>query len=714
MTTAETSLEAFVGRIVMEAKANRGQTVNGDGSSSDVLAGTEAKWLNNLRAIMPAHVRPSLVGRDGVWRESDHKEAWQSNAKSGTTANAVSTAHDFCDDVVFPNGNVPIRISLVNTAGQNIGMDADGQAHEEKQLEDYIDMLHAKCDGIRQLLFGWDASATYGPRFFHTFYVKDDDTKSGLRAAFESTNVWHEFWDMDGAMNGDLSDGEYFLHRQRKSRRFLKKWAKACNASSVKNHGGKQVNMQALEDAFRYGRSTNAGSVGTNNTSSQSGETETDDLLYQTGTEVWDELWLWLPRKAIDNYVDANPGAIPYTHPETVDVIDDATGAKVGEVAPPAPAQDDADADEDDMVYAMVHLVNDKVVGMLPEPGDLAFRKNYWHRIQGCRDDLGIADRNSSNQALEDGVVKAIENELKKTHTIIAFDASQDLSGKRIEELMARPVAVIPVSKKLGTNSVNDVISATNLPSNADVLINAFQFIRQLSDLDTGAPRAMQQGNPSDQADKTATALMQRLANSGKHMGSKIRALDSDIVWITKRMLEMEVAVGNIELPSDVEIKGGGFRAYSKQLGLYQTIFTLMQYAETNPEIKDRMNLSWVLNELTECQGIDPEKFWISEAEYQQRQQAKQQSPEAQAQMQQLQAAIDAIKATTAKDNALAQKALADAQKALASIEHGQSKLQLDRAKGAMEIADKMRGNVKRNDLGARDSSPSAIVRKPK
>ena len=190
--------------------------------------------------------------------------------------------------------------------------------------------------------------------------------------------------------------------------------------------------------------------------------------------------------------------------------------------------------------------------------------------------------------------------------------------------------------------------------------------------------------------------------------------MDSDIVWLNKKMLEMEVAVGNIELPADVEIKGGGFRAYTKQLGLYQTIFTLMQYAEQNPEIKDRMNLSWVLQELTECQGIDPEKFWISEEEFQQKKQAAQQSPQAQMQMQQLQAAIEEVQAVTAKDNALAQKALADAQKALASIEHEQSRVQLDRAKGAMDIADKMRGGKTRSDQRGDISEASAVVKAPK
>ena len=717
MTSAETSLETFVGRIILEAKQNRGQTVNGVGVQ-DVFAGTEGKWASNLRAIIPENTRPSIAGLDGRWRDSDHKESWQSRAKSGSTANAIATAHDFADDVLFANGNVPFRVSLVNTNGQNIGSQAEDQAHHEKNIEDFLDSLHSKCDAIKHLLFGWDMSTTYGPRFFHVYYTKDDTRQSGLRAAFEAVNCWECFWDMDN--EGDLSDGEYFLRRQRKTKRYLMKWARMCNASSITEHGGKQVQMQVLKDAFRYGRSSESGSIGVNNTSSQTGTPETDDLLWQTKTEVWDELWVWMPRKAVDDYAAQYPDAIPYRHPDSVDVFD-ANGVKVGEIDPPieVPSTDEADAEDisdstlGEYVWCMVHLVNEKVVAVLPEPGELPYRKNYWHRIAGCRDDLGIADRNSTNQVVLDGLVKGLENDLKKTHTVIAYAQDQNLDGKRIEEVMARPIATIPIDRGIGAKSIADVFSATNLPSNADIYIKGMQFYQTLADLDSGFPR-ISQGQKAE-GGNTAFELKQRLENSGRHCGSKIRAMDSDIVWINKRMLEMEVAIGNIELPSDVEIKGGGFRAYSKQLGLYQTIFALMQYAEANPEIKDRMNLGWVLQELTECQGIDPEKFWISEPEFQKKQKEQQQSPQAQMQMQQLQAAIEKIQAATAKDNALAQKAIADAQAITEGIEHAQSRLQLDRAKGAMDIANKMRGNVSRMDRKAATMEPGAIVKaKPK
>ena len=715
MTSAETSLETFVGRIVMEAKQNRGQTVNSSGQQ-DVFAGTEGKWASNLRATIPENTRPSIAGLDTRWRDSDHKERWQSHAKSASTANAISTAHDFADDVLFPNGNVPFRISLVNTNGNNIGMQADAQGHSEKVIEDYLDTLHSKCEMTKHLLYGWDMSATYGPRFFHVYYTKDDTRTSGLRAAGESVNCWEMFWDMDN--EGDLADGEYVMRRQRKTKRFLSKWARMCNATSMKEHGGNQINVAAMEDAFRYGRSSESGSIGVNSTSSQTGTPESDDLLWQTRTEVWDELWLWLPRQALEDYIKQNPDAIPYSHPDTVSLIDE-TGAVVGQITPPVDVEitdgsGNPDPTAGEYYWCMVHLVNEKVIGVLPEPGALPYRKNFWHRMAGCRDDLGIADRNSTNQVVLDGLVKGLDNDLKKTHTVIAYMQDANLDERRIEEVLSRPIATIPISKAFGTNSVSDVISATNLPSNADIYIRGMQFYQTLADLDSGFPRAIQQGNPSDQSDKTAFALSKRLENSGRHCGSKIRAMDSDIVWLNKKMLEMEVAVGNIELPADVEIKGGGFRAYTKQLGLYQTIFTLMQYAEQNPEIKDRMNLSWVLQELTECQGIDPEKFWISEEEFQQKKQAAQQSPQAQMQMQQLQAAIEEVQAVTAKDNALAQKALADAQKALASIEHEQSRVQLDRAKGAMDIADKMRGGKTRSDQRGDISEASAVVNAPK
>jgi len=707
MPDIDTSLGSLIDRISMEAEQNRGQAGNGAGSRSDVSGGTEQKWWSNLRAIIPENTRPSVAGTDEVWRASDHKDAWQSHAKSASTANAVRTAHDFADDVLFPNGNVPFRVGLIGHNGENVALPADAQAKSEKDIEDLLDNRHSKCDGVKHLLYGWDSSTTYGPRFFHVYLTEDDSKPDGVRSAFEACNIWECFWDMDN--EGELEDGEYFRRCQRKTRRALIKWAERTNKKSLKDYGKLQVNMDVLRSALSQSGSTSGYS--TNNTSNESGTPESNDLLNQTKSEVWDEVWAWVPRVAVDNYVVQNPDAIPWRHPDGVDLFDPNTGEKVGEINPPEP--EDA---KNQYVWVLCHRVNKTLVAMLPEPGKLPYKKGSWNRQAGCRDDLGIADANSTNQVIQDGLVKALDNDLKKTKVIIGYDQNGNLDGKRIEEILAQSIAVIPVSKGVGSKSIADVLSVTNITTNAEVYMRALEFVQRLADLDTGAPR-IQQGQKAE-GGNTAFELRERLSNSGRHFGAKIRALDSDIVWINKRMLEMEIAAGNIQIPADVEIKGGGFRSYSKQVGLYQTIFTLMQYAETNPEIKDRMNLTWILNELTECQGIDPEKFWISESEYQQKQQVKQQSPEVAMQMQQLQAALEKVQAATSKDNALAEKALAEVKQIMAGIDQAQGRLQLDRAKGAMDIAASMkqaqRPPKSRMERRRETAEPSAIVRMPK
>ena len=707
MTNTESSLEAFIDRIALEAEQNRGQSGNGAGTRTDVAGGTEQKWWSNLRATIPENTRPSVAGTDEVWRSSDHKEAWQSHAKSASTANAIATAHDFADDVLFPNGNVPFRVSLVLGNGQNVDLPSEVQAKAEKNIEDLLDNRHSKCDGVHHLLYGWDSSATYGPRVFHVFMNDDSDIPSGMSSAFEACNIWECFWDMDS--DGELEDGEYFIRRQRKTRRSLIKWANDTNRKSMQQYGRLQVNIEALLSALNQSGSCSGYSP--NNTSNQSGTPESGDLLNQTKGELRDEVWAWMPRIAVDNYAAQNPNAIPWRHSDAIDLIDPVTGQKVGEENPPETEESKAQQ----YVWVLCHRVNGKLVAMLPEPGPLPFKKGSWHRQAGCRDDLGIADRNSTNQVILDGLVKALDNDLKKTKVVIGYDQDASLDGKRIEELFSKPLAVIPISKGIGSSSINDVLSVVNIQTNAEVFMRAMQFYQQLADLDSGAPR-IQQGQKAE-GGNTAFELRERLSNSGRHFGSKIRALDSDIVWINKRMLEMEIAAGNITIPADVEIKGGGFRAYSKQVGLYQTIFTLMQYAETNPEIKDRMNLTWILNELTECHGIDPEKFWISEDEYEQKQQAKQQAPEVAMQMQQLQAALEQVQAATSKDNALAEKALAEVKQIMAGIDQGNSRLQLDRANGAMKIAASMKQAQQpaksRAEQRASAAEPSAIVKKP-
>ena len=158
-----------------------------------------------------------------------------------------------------------------------------------------------------------------------------------------------------------------------------------------------------------------------------------------------------------------------------------------------------------------------------------------------------------------------------------------------------------------------------NIDSHAESYMRVFTMMQQLQDLDTSVPRVVQ-GQQSE-GDNTAFEMKQRLDNSGRHIGSKIRDLDKDIVWINATMLRMAIRCGNISLPADVEIRGGGFREYEKQIGLMQQMFVIMGWAQKDPEIKLRMNLDWVMRQMTESQGLDSEKFWVSDEEFQMKKQ---------------------------------------------------------------------------------------------
>ena len=695
MSNAKTSLESFVETTVSRAKSNRGQLVTCGDTETGVSLGTEQKWASNLLAAIPPHVLPSVAGFRNAWRGSDGKEQWSSRAKSGSSANALAAIHDFFDDVLFGTGNVPFRIGLVDSHGQNLPIPAEQQAMEEERLEKHLDQRHAKCQGVKQLLSMTDSCAMYGPRYVHCFLTDDANEKSGMRPAFEDVNVWECCEDMDN--QGELEDGEFFMRRQRKSKRQLVKWAKQINKTSVAQHGGEQISMQYLRASF----AVDNGGVGVNNTSSQTGTPETDDLQYKNKTEVFDELWIWCERQMVDEYIANTPGSVPYVHPDATEVVDD-QGNVIGMSQP--------EFDPDESVWCLVHLNNDRMVGLLPEPGPLPYRRGEWHRMPGCRDALGVCDRNATNQQAQDGMMIALENDVKHARTIVGYKTGALVNGNRMEDMLARPIGYLEMAPDMA-GSIDGIIKVFNMPTNTEVYLKALEFFQRMSDMDTGVPR-IQQGMKSE-GGNPAFELKQRLDNSGRHIGSKIRSLDEDIVWINAWMLKMDVELGNIELPSDVEIKGGGFRKFSKQLSATSTLMAMMQLAKQFPEINDRMNMSWVLAEYAEAQGQDPEKYWISEPEYQKKLQARRESPAVQAQQAQLQAAIDKIKAATAKDNAQAQKALAEAESIAAGIGHDESRLQLDRAKGAMEIADKMRGANTRMDRRAEAMAPSRIVKMP-
>jgi len=710
--TQQTTLEKFVSDTLTRAKQNRGQTMT-TGAGSDATAGLEQKWSANLLASIPNHVMPSVAGFKPAWRESDGKERWRSSARSGSTANALSTAHDFFSDVLFATGNVPFRIGLVDDHGQNLPMPAEEQAAQEEKIEKHLDSRHQKCGGVKQLLSAADGSAMYGTRVMHCYLTADENETSGMRPAFEDVNIWECFWDMDNL--GELDEGEFFNRRQRKSRRDVMKWARAINKTALKEHGGEQIDIEALKASFGHG--ANAAAIGTNGTGDQTGTPESTDLIYQNKTEVMDEMWIHVPRRAVDDYAQNHVNAIKYVHPDSVDVVD-AAGNTVATIAPPAEgaavegatdtAIPDTNDDTGEYVWILTHLCNEKMVGMLPEPGKLPYKRGEWMRMPGCRDALGIPDRNDSNQRVLDGLFVAMDNDNKHARTVVASKTGTIANGGRMEDMLAKPIAYVEVDAGL-TGAIDGMIKVFNMPTNGEVYMRAIEFFNRMSDMDSGVPR-IQQGQKSE-GGNTAFELKQRLDNSGRHCGDKIRGLDEDIVWINSWMLKMDVELGNIELPSDVEVKGGGFRKFSKQLSACSTLMAIMQLAKEFPEVKDRMNVAWVLAEYAEAQGQDPEKYWISEAEYQNKVQQRGQSPEAQQQQQQMQAALEKIQAATAKDNALAQKAIAEAQSIGAGVGHADSRLQLDRAKGAMDIAAKMRGESTRASRRAETMEPSKIVR---
>ena len=658
------NLSQYAERIRNDALANLGQGASNSGSGNALT--TRGKWLQNLRAVIPEHARPSVVGADKAWRDSDAQESWQSTARSAGTQNAVRTAYDFIEDVMFRTGNVPFRCSVVGDNGQKPeSLTSDQIQALEESIEQHLDGRHSKCDGPTVLMLGAHTSMIVGPRFWHVFTVPDDVEPSGERPAFETVSPWECYWDMDS--DGPLEDGEFFGRMQRKSAWRLEEWAAGINAKSRKRYGNDQIDLTAMRSAIKA--SKNEGSNGAAMTSTDSGGTpDTDDLLHKSREEVVDELWAWVP---VDSVVEWST-----EHPECIQIIDS------------MPEENDQTKAKKRM-WAMMTMVNGKLCGILPNPGKLPYRMNGWSKMPGCRDWLGIPDANSTNQKVLDGLSRALENDLKTTRTILMTRVAAWVNKSDVKQLLKEPLPHIEVNMGLA-KSLNDAIQAFSIPSNADKFLKGLEFFSMSEDRDTGFPR-IQQGQVNQTSDETAFALKQRLDNSGRHAGSKIRGMDSDIVWINATMLELDQQLGNYELPMDVDVRGAGFRTFTKQLSMYTALIGIMQLAKQFPEINERLQLGWALWELADAQGIDPERLWVSEAEYQKAQQARQQSPEQQAATEQMRLALAELQSKVDLNDANAQAAMAKAQATVEGIAQADAKILSERSKTAVDIAQRLR-----------------------
>ena len=684
------TLERFLVDLLRDGKLNR--------------ASTEQKWASNIRAALPANLRPTVVGYDHLWKQAGASGSTASETKFGVTASKLDSSHALCDETLFAKGEVPYTVVIDGEEvtpqqgmsgapppqeGQEAGQ--PNQATVEESVERFIDSRHRRFKVPREYLQAWDDGALYGERYLHCFgEAVGEQTWYGT----EAISPWECYRDME--CMGELSDGEYYFRVQHQSHWRI--WRTA-----VEDRSGVWFNRGALAAALNTQQNTTSTEGGA--ITGQTGTPEAAGVINRMATQEIAEIWAWVPKRAAIAFEKDNPRAIKHwsIQPEDAPTPDQ-------EQPPPPPDENSAEAirlpgdDTEppdiagDRVYIRAFMVGDKLCGYLPNPGPLPYKRGVWKNVTGVASGLGLADEMHHHQHTIDGLARSLDNSLKWLSTLLLAVQKGKLMTPLEDVFKAAEngLAVFEIEPTLA-KSIRDAVETLQIPDITPTIISGMKTVMEFADIETNQPRIAQGQQPIGVS--TAYELQQRLENSGKHMASKIREFDQDIEWSEQFRLDRERAAGNIAIPENVTVRAAGFRTFSKQISLYGALLRMLEMSFSSPEVAGRMRLDWVLWELAEAQMLDPERLWLSEAEYQQKVAAQQESPEAQAQMQALGLSLEKLQATIGKDEAAAQKLIVEAQQIQQAMAESAERLKLERAQAAVSIAGQVQDRRERRML---------------
>lgn len=655
------NLETFVVQIVNDAAKNR-QSV-------------DEKWRSNMRDSTPEILRSSSAGSDKSKTAGERTESWTSRTRLGATAAKIQTTCDFCDDVLYKNGDVPYLVNIMSGIGER----TPGEAREpvEEQAEKLLDMRLKDCAAVRQLNADWRIRATFGESVVHVIDIgsglNPDGSKTAVRSGVEAVPIHETFRDQENM--GPLEDGEYFVRTQTRP-----PWRIMQDAQKAPR--GVFFDLALLRSALgsQVDRNTGSSSV------AMDSDPATADITSRTRTSKISEVWAWIPKQHAIDFEKSHAGCVKWFS-EGADKGEpvDALAAEDGQATETAVILDDQ-TDEpwysQDRVWCQIIVVNERVVGYLPAPGPLPYYRTTWQDMPGVRHGVGIADLMHDHQNSLDSLCRALDDTMKfVSRIVVAFQRGKMLNDA--EDVFKSPgLAKIEINPEFG-KSIDDVFQALKLPDPSPSIIAAIQAFQEMGDEQSMIQR-IQQGN-MPLSNNTAFELQQRLEGSGRHLGGKIRVHDEATEWALNFMLGIERKAGNLDVPETAVVKAGGFKSFTKRVTEYQSLLSMIQLALSNEEISKRLQLGWALHELALAQSLDPEKMWKSEEELQTNETA-QGDGQQMAQMELVKAQLAVLQSKVGEQDAHAKQMLADAELKLSEIITRQKEAQNRRAETAHKI----------------------------
>lgn len=280
-----------------------------------------------------------------------------------------------------------------------------------------------------------------------------------------------------------------------------------------------------------------------------------------------------------------------------------------------------------ELVPAILVSVNDRVIKAALNPldtGEFPYDVFVWQRIQGSWAGKGIARQLRSSQRIINAATRnMMDNAALSSGPQIVINRKGITPADKTWELTPRKIWF--ATDELGTGQVSAGINAINIPALQNELQSIIQYALKMAEDVTGIPLILQGQQGS--APETVGGMQLLHSNANTVLRRLARNFDDQIVipHIKRYYHWLLVYSDNEKAKGDFAIEALGSTALVEKDVEAQALVQLSQFAmDPRYGVKPR---EW-FREMIKTQGLDPDKFMMSDDEFAKQQEAMQQQPQ--------------------------------------------------------------------------------------
>lgn len=660
----------------------------------------EPKWTKNLnafRSVSDGYWKAGEAGSDG-----DQKKAWRSKTFVQMTKLKILSAWSMVVDILLQGGEIPFMLKPSPWDELSFDdIDPEQQKEVKKAIEDQVKIIKQElldCNGDRELMKSVMCAAIYGETYVADFIhevrrtgwtpqpgVDDqgqplvDESGQPLppqwtpyeklvnSPAFRHCSVWSIFRDLE---TDNIQDGAgVFEHR-------------LVSAFKLRSEAEKDAEIEdsilipsavkrVLSESVRGGGPQHGGD------NEATLPPNIQNINYRTSTIENLRFWGRAPRELVEQFerdIKEFQGLDLMEEDEANEKVFDSE-PEYGEVELSEPAGD--------MVEIFAEVAGEHIIRF--SRNDL--NRRPYHRVvwEISLDDFGgtgVADNVESSQLVLNGMVRAMEDNIKLAANVILAIKERYLAPGWDGKI--QPGAKIPIADEC--DDANKAVQQIIIDSMINDLLAGIGLFERYGDEASQLPNILQGAVHDKKKPDTLGELNLLQANASKYLGGVIKNFDEGLI----EPVVMVFYNWNMADASQTKGKGNflaqalGFTSFQNRVERAEKLMKFLQIMMTHEVLFGDAKPGEISKEIGKSLDLDVEQFMKSDEEKQQAQEAA-----AQQQAQIMEQQMQMVAANMAKLQAEAEliRAKTDAEEVKAEAER--SRIKLDRMRAVNEMEDR-------------------------